>query len=99
MASNRRSSVLRNTLLCALALVALACSKPAEVIVKTAAGEELTAQDIDRAPLSLLPPGGFAWSHLDFSRAAQSAAGGRLLDWAEARFPIPASTGFVARRD
>jgi hypothetical protein len=99
LASRRRSSVLHNTLLWASALVALACSKPQEVIVKTAAGEELTARDIDRAPLALLPPGGFAWSHLDFSRAAQSAAGGRLLDWAEARFPVPPSTGFVARRD
>jgi hypothetical protein len=70
-----------------------------EVIVKTADGHGLTAEDIDRAPLGLLPPGGFAWAHVDVARAAQTSVGQRLLDLADARVPLPPSTGFVPRRD
>jgi hypothetical protein len=82
-----------------LPLLLTACGSGPEVIVKTADGHGLTAEDIDRSPLGLLPPGGFAWAHVDVARAAQSSVGQRLLDFAEARAPVPASTGFVPRRD
>lgn len=90
----------RLALVCSTVALAAACGGSGqEVIVKTADGRGLTAEDIDRAPLALLPPGGFAWAHVDVTRAAQSSVGQRLLDYAEGRVPIPPETGFVPRRD
>jgi hypothetical protein len=82
-----------------LGLLAACGGSQQEVVVKTADGHSLTAADIDRSPLGLLPPGGFAWAHVDVTRAAQTSVGQRLLDYADARVPIPPSTGFVPRRD
>jgi hypothetical protein len=90
----------RHWLVCSALALAVGCGGSGqEVIVKTADGRGLTAEDIDRAPLALLPPDGFAWVHIDVTRAAQSSVGQRLLDYAETRVPINAETGFVARRD
>jgi hypothetical protein len=82
-----------------LVLLASCGGSGKEVIVKTADGHGLTAEDIDRSPLGLLPPGGFAWAHVDVARAAQTSVGQRLLDHVDARFPLPPETGFVPRRD
>jgi hypothetical protein len=87
------------TLCLPLVLLAACGGAGQEVVVKTADGHGLTAEDIDRSPLGLLPPGGFAWAHLDVTRAAQTSVGQRLLDFADSRVPIPPSTGFVPRRD
>jgi hypothetical protein len=95
-----RPWLLRPWLSCAALALAAGCGGSGqEVIVKTADGHGLTAEDIDRAPLALLPPDGFAWAHVDVTRAAQSSVGQRLLDYAESRVPIPPETGFVPRRD
>ena len=51
---------------------ALGCGGGKEVILRTAAGVEATAEDIDREPLWLLPPGGIGWLHLEVGPAASS---------------------------
>jgi hypothetical protein len=81
------------------ALLQLSCGSRPEVILRTAAGAEVTAADIDREPLQLLPPGSIAWFHLDVNATAQSELGQQVLADLEARFPMPANAGFSFRRD
>ena len=83
----------------ALALLAPACGSGPEVILRTAGGAEVTAADVDRDPLQLLPPGSIAWFHLDVASSAQSELGEHVLSDLEARFPMPAESGFSFRRD
>jgi hypothetical protein len=82
-----------------LALLQLSCGKGPEVILRTAAGAKVTAADIDREPLQLLPPGSIAWLHLDVSTSGQSDLGQYVLSDLEARFPMPENAGFSLRRD
>jgi len=82
-----------------LALLQLGCGSSAEVILRTAAGAKVTAADIDRDPLQLLPAGSIAWFHLDVGATAQSDLGQYVLSDLEARFPLPDSAGFSLRRD
>jgi hypothetical protein len=82
-----------------LALLQLSCGKGPEVILRTAAGSAVTAADIDRDPLQLLPPGSIAWLHLDVSSSGQSDLGQYVLSDLEARFPMPDNAGFSLRRD
>lgn len=82
-----------------LALLQLSCGKGPEVILRTAAGAKVTAADIDREPLQLLPPGSIAWFHLDVSTSGQSDLGQYVLSDLEARFPMPDNAGFSLRRD
>lgn len=81
------------------AAVLLSCGGGREVILRTAAGVEVTAEEIDRQPLWLLPPGGVGWLHLEVAPAAGSELGQYLLTDAEARFPLPAAAGFSFQRD
>jgi hypothetical protein len=78
---------------------ALGCGGGKEVILRTAAGVEATAEDIDRQPLWLLPPGGSGWLHLEVGTAASSELGQYILADARARFPMPEAAGFVFERD
>jgi hypothetical protein len=82
-----------------LAWLQLSCGSGPEVILRTAAGAAVTAADIDRDPLQLLPPGSIAWFHLDVNTTSQSDLGQYVLSDLEARFPLPASAGFSLRRD
>ena len=75
------------------------CGGGKEVILRTAAGVEATAEDIDREPLWLLPPGGIGWLHLEVGPAASSELGQYLLSDVRARFPLPEATGFSFERD
>lgn len=83
----------------ALALLGPACGAGPEVILRTAGGAKVTAADVDRDPLQLLPPGSIAWFHLDVASSAQSDLGQHVLSDLEARFPMPAESGFSFRRD
>lgn len=83
----------------ALALLGSACGSGPEVILRTAGGDKVTAADVDRDPLQLLPPGSIAWFHLDVAGSAQSDLGQHVLSDLEARFPLPAEAGFSFRRD
>jgi hypothetical protein len=67
--------------------------------LRAAGGAEVTAADVDRDPLQLLPPGSIAWFHLDVAGSAQSELGQHVLADLEARFPMPANSGFSFRRD
>jgi hypothetical protein len=78
---------------------ALGCGAGKEVILRTAAGVEATAEDIDRQPLWLLPPGGIGWLHVEVGPAVSSELGKYLLADARARFPLPEATGFSFERD
>ena len=81
-----------------LALLQLSCGSGPEVILRTAAGAKVTAADIDRDPLQLLPPGSIAWFHLDVGTTAQSDLGQYVLSDIEARFPLPENAGFSLDR-
>jgi hypothetical protein len=78
---------------------AVSCGGGREVILRTAAGIEVTAEDIDREPLWLLPPGGIGWLHVEVAPAAASELGRFLLADLEARFPMPQAAGFSFERD
>jgi hypothetical protein len=81
------------------ACCALACGGSRDVILRTAAGKEATAEDIDREPLWLLPPGGVGWLHLEVAPTASSELGQSVLAELRARFPLPEAAGFVFERD
>jgi hypothetical protein len=78
---------------------ALSCGGGREVILRTADGVEATAEDIDRQPLWLLPPGGVGWLHLEVSPATASELGQHVLADLRARFPMPEASGFSFERD
>ncbi len=75
-----------------------ACSHE-EIIVKTAAGAELGAADIDAEPLALVPPGSLALLNLAPQELFQSTLGHHFLALARSQFPLPASAGFEPQRD
>lgn len=78
---------------------ASACGGGRDVILRTAAGKEATAEDIDREPLWLLPPGGVGWLHLEVAPTASSELGKYVLADLQARFPLPEGAGFIFERD
>jgi len=82
-----------------LGLPTLSCGGGPDVILRTAAGVEVTAQDIDRQPLWLLPPGGAGWFHLVVQRAAAAPLGQRVLAELKARVPLPEAAGLAIDRD
>jgi hypothetical protein len=84
---------------CACAALSAGCGGGPEVILRTAAGVEVTAEDIDRQPLWLLPPGGVGWLHLEVGPSASSELGKYLLAELRARFAMPEAAGFVFERD
>jgi hypothetical protein len=77
----------------------LGCAKKEEVIAKTAADKELTAPDIDRDPLALLPGGAVGVLYLDMERLFASEFGAKLLAISERQLPLPKAAGFEPRRD
>ena len=83
-----------------LAVLALTgCAKEPEVIVKTAEGRGLTADDIDREPLALLPSNAVGIAYLDAPQLFASQFGPRLTQLTRQLAPLPASTGFEPSRD
>jgi hypothetical protein len=75
------------------------CGGGRDVILRTAAGKEATAEDIDREPLWLLPPGGVGWLHVEVAPTASSELGKYVLADLQARFPLPEAAGFIFERD
>lgn len=86
-------------LLAALTSFWLGCGRSPEIILRTAGGAEVSAEDIDREPLWLLPPGGVGWLHLEMEPAARSELGQYVLADVRARFPVPESSGLSLERD
>lgn len=93
---SRRAPLL---LLVALALLLGGCAKKDEIIVQTSAGKGLTAADIDRDPLALLPGGAVALVVLNTRQMFASPFGRKLLKIVRASVPFPASVGFDPGRD
>lgn len=75
------------------------CGGGDDVIIKTSDGVELTAEDIDKNPLALMPGGAVGVFNIDAPKLLQSSAGGRLLAVAQSRLPLPPSAGFAPERD
>lgn len=86
-------------LVLASAAWSLGCGAGREVILRTADGAEVTAEEVDRQPLWLLPPGGVAWLHVEVGPSAGSELGRFLLADLRARFAMPESAGLVFERD
>lgn len=81
------------------ALFVLACSKQEDVIVETAAGAELSPEEIDRDPLALLPSGALVLIRVDTQQMFASEFGQRMNRLAQARMPVPPAAGFEPARD
>lgn len=77
----------------------LGCAKKDDVIVRTGAGQELTAERIDQDPIALLPGNPVGASTLDAKQLFASQFGKRLLAIFEARSPLPSEADFVPARD
>jgi hypothetical protein len=85
-------------LLCGAFLLGCGGSKD-DVIIKTAAGVELNAADIDRDPYALLPEAPLVVVRTDAQAQFRSAFGQRLLQIVQSRLPVPPSADFVPERD
>lgn len=95
----RCGALLAVALSAGLLLAAPGCRKRQEVIVKTAEGKRLRAEDIDRDPTALLPGGALGVLVLDAPELFRSAIGQKLLELARRHAPLPASAGFLPERD
>ncbi|HVU03643.1 MAG TPA: hypothetical protein VHE30_17915 [Polyangiaceae bacterium] len=83
-----------------LAVLALAgCGKKEDVIVAAADRVTITAADIDRDPVALLPSAAVGILKLDAHALYQSAVGQRLDSMTKARMPLPPSAGYEPTRD
>jgi hypothetical protein len=79
--------------------LAVGCGGSQETIIRTADGVDLTAEDIDREPMALLPGGMIGLGYVDAQKLFASQFGDRLLNLVQRLAPLPASTGFDPRRD
>lgn len=78
--------------------VSVGCSSE-EIIVKTASGVELKAEDIDADPLALLPPNSLALLVLEPKQLFQTTLGQQFLQLAQSQLPLPPSAQFEPQRD
>jgi len=87
-------------LVCVLAgALALACGKKEDVVVAQADRVQITAADVDRDPIALLPPSAIGIVRLDAPSLYRSSVGQRLDALSKARMPLPPSAGFEPTRD
>lgn len=77
----------------------IGCSKTEDVIVRTGADKQLSAVDIDKEPLALLPGGVVGIAALDTKQLFASPFGSQLLGLLSVRLPVPPSAGFQPTRD
>ena len=76
-----------------------ACSKTEDVIVQTGVDKQLSAADIDKEPLALLPGGVVGIASVDTTQLVASPFGAKLLAISSQRLPVPAAAGFDPARD
>jgi hypothetical protein len=98
-ALRRARSLLTAPLLLALAGASSGCSKTEDVIVQTGVDKQLSAADIDKEPLALLPGGVVGIASVDTTKLVASQFGAKLLAITSQRLPIPAAAGFDPARD
>jgi hypothetical protein len=82
----------------ALLLLLASCTKD-EIIVKTADGRALTADEVDRDPLSLLPGDAVGLGYLNAKELYRADFGGRIKSLGPKFLPIPAAANFDPARD
>jgi hypothetical protein len=75
------------------------CGKKEDVIIAAADRVKVTAADVDRDPLALMPSGAIGLMRVDAPAMFRSAVGQRLKDLVLARIPLPPSAGFEPTRD
>ena len=75
------------------------CSKTEDVIVQTGVDKQLSAADIDKEPLALLPGGVVGIASVDTTQLVASQFGAKLLAISSQRLPVPAAAGFDPARD
>jgi hypothetical protein len=80
-------------------VLALGCSKKDDVIVETGSERVMTADEIDRDPLALLPGGAVGIVRVDAVAFHASEFGQRMQRLTAARLPVPPSAGFEPARD
>jgi hypothetical protein len=83
----------------AVSVLALGCSKKEDVIVETGGERTMTADEIDRDPLALLPGGAIALIRVDAVAFHGSEFGQRMQRLTASRLPVPPSAGFEPARD
>lgn len=70
-----------------------------ESIVATGSGKHLSAEEIDKNPLSLLPGGAIVYAKADVASFWNTAYSGQMLKIANNFVPIPADANFQPSRD
>lgn len=70
-----------------------------ELIIKTADGRKLRADDIDQDPLALLPGGAIGIVYLDAQALYASPFGQGVLALAQRHAPVPAAANYDPKRD
>jgi hypothetical protein len=78
---------------------ATGCGGGREVVVHTADGAGLTAAELDRQPLGLLPPQALGWFNADLVAVRATRLGQQLLERLTARWALPQEAGFAFDRD
>jgi hypothetical protein len=75
------------------------CGKKEDVVIAAADRVKVTAADVDRDPIALMPSGAIGLVRVDAPAMFRSAVGQRLKDLVLARIPLPPSAGFEPTRD
>lgn len=91
--------VRRLTAAAALLSALAGCSSNEDLIVKTGAGKELGAPEIDREPLALLPGNVVGIASVDTTKLFASPFGAKIIALLNQRLPVPASAGYQPSRD
>ena len=81
-----------------LPILALGCGKQ-EVIVKTADGRSLGAEEVDRDPMALLPAGATGLGYTNLAELYASQFGQKLRTLMPKFVPLPAAANFDPARD
>jgi hypothetical protein len=82
----------------ALMVVVAACAKD-EVIVRTADGRALKAEEVDRDPLALLPGDAVGLGYFSATELYRADFGGRIKSLGPKFLPIPGAANFDPARD
>jgi hypothetical protein len=90
---------MRPIVLALSAWMLLGCAKKEDVVIAASDTVQVSAADIDRDPVALLPTGAIGTIHVDAPSLFQSQFGPTLLNMVTARLPIPANANFDPKRD
>lgn len=81
------------------ASVVSACSRQGDSLVLSGDGSRLSAEEIDKDPIALLPGGAIGLGYVDAQAAYQSQMGAAFASFTAAALPLGPESNFDARRD